>query len=694
MHQKTKFYRGLLLVGLLAGFVAASVWGQTEKDETGVSRAREEDYYKITSLPIPAGIALEVGGLTVMPDGRLAVSTRRGEVWLIQNPEMQMGRPPAYRRFAHGLHEALGIAYQGGSFYVSQRGELTRLTDTNGDDQSDQYHTVFKYPLTGNYHEYAYGPIIHPNGDMTVTLNVAFGPEGYSGVPWRGWMLQIKPDGSITPFATGMRSPAGIGLDEKGEIFYSDNQGDWVGSSNITHVAKGDFTGNPGGLPWASQPNSPVKVREKDITSSGRPMHEVAKEVPGLKTPAIWFPHGIMGNSTSGILLHTGKANMGPFDGQLFVGDQAQSRVMRASLEQVKGVYQGACYPFREGFASGVLRQDWGNDGSMYVGMTSRGWASTGPEEYALQRLSWNGKVPFEMHTVTAKPDGFELLFTKPVDKALAQEPANYAVTGFTYKYHSDYGSPVINQEESPVKAAVVSEDGLKVRLVVDNLREGYIHEIKLEALQALDKTLLLHDVVYYTLNQIPEGEKLAIAAKPATNHQHNSKPAEKGSSAKASKASTTAAAKKESAVASAPVASKQKHTTKMPASWEKGPDQTIILGTKPGLKFDKTVLEVKAGSRIKLVFNNTDDMQHNFVLALQNKANEVGEMALNLGLKGPEKQYVPDTPMVLYHTSLLQPTSAETIYFTAPSKHGEYPYVCTYPGHYTIMRGIMKVVN
>ena len=63
-------------------------------------------------------------------------------------------------------------------------------------------------------------------------------------------------------------------------------------------------------------------------------------------------------------------------------------------------------------------------------------------------------------------------------------------------------------------------------------------------------------------------------------------------------------------------------------------------------------------------------------------------------GLKGPEKQYVPDMPVVLYHTSLLQPTTAETIYFTAPTKTGEYPFVCTYPGHYLVMQGIMKVIK
>jgi hypothetical protein len=165
--------------------------------------------------------------------------------------------------------------------------------------------------------------------------------------------------------------------------------------------------------------------------------------VPHLVTPAVWIPHGILGISTSAILVDSTRGAFGPFAGQLFVGDQGQSRIMRVALEKVNGVYQGVVFPFREGFMSGVFREVWGKDGSMYVGQTSRGWGATGRAPYGLQRLVWTGKVPFEAHHVSARPDGFEITFTQPVDRATASDPASYAVNSFIYKYHHVYGSPV-----------------------------------------------------------------------------------------------------------------------------------------------------------------------------------------------------------------------------------------------------------
>jgi glucose/arabinose dehydrogenase len=346
MNMKKSCYCFLLF--LLVGLITAAQTADSIKPS-------EEDYFKLTTIPIPADIILEVGGLKTLPDGRLIITTRRGELWLVENPYMKDGRNPVYKRFAHGLHEVLGVAFKDGSFYVCQRSEVTRLTDTDGDDKADKYETVYVIPLTGNYHEYAYGPVFQANGDMIITLNLAFGPEGLSSVPWRGWMLRIDSAGHVSPYAAGMRSPAGMGLSTTGDLYYSDNQGDWVGSGRITLVEKGDFVGNPGGLGWSTLPESPVKLKRADIPNSGRPMFEVAKEIPGIKIPAVWFPHGIMGTSTSDIIACAGKAEMGPYRGQLFVGDHSQSKVMRACLEKVKGAYQGACFPFREGFSSGVF---------------------------------------------------------------------------------------------------------------------------------------------------------------------------------------------------------------------------------------------------------------------------------------------------------------------------------------------------
>ena len=72
------------------------------------SPAKEDDFYKLISLPVPEDIVLEVGGMATLPDGSLAICTRRGEVWLVSNPTISGEERPTYRRFASGLHEPLG----------------------------------------------------------------------------------------------------------------------------------------------------------------------------------------------------------------------------------------------------------------------------------------------------------------------------------------------------------------------------------------------------------------------------------------------------------------------------------------------------------------------------------------------------------------------------------------------------------
>jgi azurin len=456
----------------------------------------------------------------------------------------------------------------------------------------------------------------------------------------------------------------------------------------MTHVEPGDFLGNPAGLAWGGLPGSTIKLKPEDIPDTGEPLYKVAKEVPALKPPAIWFPHGIMGISTSDIITDTTGGNFGPFENQLFVGDQGHSKIMRVNLEKVNGVYQGACFPFREGFSSGILRMAWGNDGSMFVGMTSRGWNATGESPYGLQRLVWSGKMPFEIKTIKAQPDGFEIEFTLPADRTIAAQSDAYQVTSFNYKYHHTYGSPVIEQEKCLIKAVVVSEDGLRARLVVDGIKEGYIHEVKAEGVSSTEDMNLLHNVGYYTLNQIPAGEKIDVSAimADASGHQHaniNTAPSKKAP--KTAKEKTSAAKEPTSAA---------KRITTMPSSWTNGPDHTITIGTKPGLKYDLEIFEVKTGSKVQITFNNNDDMLHNLVVVLPNTAVQVGEEAINLGLDGSQKQYIPDTEKVLYHTNLLQPETSESIFFEAPDKEGEYIYVCTFPGHAYVMQGIMKVVK
>ena len=482
--------------------------------QTKPTPKKEQDYYEIKTLPIPKEIYLEIGGLAPMPDGRLAVSTRRGEIWIVENPYQKSSHQTYYRRFASGLHEVLGLAYKDGVFYCSQRGELTKISDTDRDGVADLYEPVYQFDISGNYHEYTYGPVFDKNGDMWVSLNLAwvgFGEGKFA--KWRGWFVKISPDGKMEPFAGGLRSPAGYSFNDEGDLFYGENQGDWVGSGRVTHLAKGDFAGNPGGLKWAKEPNSPLKLSLEEIQDNGSPMFEAAKKNPKIKLPAVWFPHAIMGISTSDVLQDTTKGKFSPFPGQYFVSDQGQSKVMRMGLEKINGVYQGFAINYREGFQSGILRERFGLDGSMFVGMTSRGWGSTGKDDFGLQRLFWNGIMPFEIDMIKAKSDGFEFSFTQPVDVNSVKKAASYAIRSYIYKYQHQYGSPIIELKDLKIKGVEVSADRKKVRISIDGIRQFFIHEFILKGVLNEKGDPLLHETAYYTLNQIPAGPALVAAA-------------------------------------------------------------------------------------------------------------------------------------------------------------------------------------
>jgi len=150
---------------------AAERFAQPSGDLVG----RENGYWKRTPIPVPDDIVLEASGILALPNKRLLVTTRRGEMWFIDGAYDQDPHPK-YTLFASGLHTPLGvIVAPPGGYYVAQRQELTRIADTDGDGHADLFETVCKLPISGAYHEYAFGPVMAPNGNLRVTLNVAFG---------------------------------------------------------------------------------------------------------------------------------------------------------------------------------------------------------------------------------------------------------------------------------------------------------------------------------------------------------------------------------------------------------------------------------------------------------------------------------------------------------------------------------------
>ena len=316
---------------------------------TAQEKPTEDDYYPITKLPIPDKAYLEVGSLELMK-GRLYASSRRGDIYAVEKP---LSDPAEMRftKFAGGLHEVLGLSHRDGSLFVTQRCEVTKVTDTDDDGRANDFETVSDFwGINGDYHEYAFGSKFDAEGNIWVVLCLTGSFTADS--PFRGWCVRVAPDGTTTPTCSGIRSPGGIGMNSKGDMFYTDNQGPWNGTCGLKHLRVGSFQGNPTGNRYYKESG----LGEKPITpeTKSRMMAE-AKKIAELEPTSVLFPYRKMGQSASGIASDMTEGKFGPFAGQMFVGDQTNSTVMRVFLEEVNGHYQGVCFPFREGFGSGTV---------------------------------------------------------------------------------------------------------------------------------------------------------------------------------------------------------------------------------------------------------------------------------------------------------------------------------------------------
>ena len=466
------------------------------------SNDREAEFYRIVNVPMPPDAVMEAGSILELPDGRLAVGTRRGEVYLATGTE---ATPPApkWTLFATGLTEVLGLAWRDGVLYATQQGELTRLLDTDGDGRADRFETVSDAWAWGGEHEYTFGSDFDRDGAVWTVHGLT---DSYtSDRLFRGWALRHFPDGRFEVMGSGLRSPGGIAFNDAGDAFYAESQGPWNSSCSVKHLRPGGFHGHPAGNRWYDRaPGMGPRPADPPGDEASRRLPYAAAE-PAFVMPAVLLPYKKMGQSASALMPDRSGGRFGPFAGQFLVADYTLSLVSRVELEQVEGVYQGACYPFRQGFATGLIGGTLTRRGQLFTGGSKRGWPVRGLSARALQRLDWTGVTPFEVRSVHVRPDGFELVFTQPVDAATAADPESYQIETYTHHFYGAYGGPEIEQAEQRVVSATPSADGLRVRLVVDRLVPGHIHELSFPGIRDPAGARLLHEVAYYTLNRIPK---------------------------------------------------------------------------------------------------------------------------------------------------------------------------------------------
>lgn len=415
----------------------------------------------------------EALGLALADDGTVVVATRTAGIWRIVKGQWQL--------FAEGTFDSLGVVIEdkkGLQIIVGQKAELTRISDTNGDGLADKYETLFDaHSYHGNYHSYMHGPVRGSDGAYYISINLADAGDGsaykaggqYMGSSggFPGWSFRVEPNGDFEPWAYGLRSPAGMAQGPDGRLWYSENQGEYVGTSKIFILQKDRFYGHPSALvdlPGMT-PDSPEIQWEK-----------VSDKVePAL----ILLPHNKVANSPGNPAWDTTKGKFGAFATQMLIGDQTQSNLLRVSTEVVDGTEQGSVMPFIDGLESGVMRPLFLPDNSLLLGQTGRGWQAKGGHVASLQRVRWDGKtIAPAIHHVAATAKGFAIHLTQPLNKALTPEQlkAFVAIESWVYRDAPDYGSEEMDSHQENIVNIQVSKDRKQLTVDLATLKYKSVH--------------------------------------------------------------------------------------------------------------------------------------------------------------------------------------------------------------------------
>jgi hypothetical protein len=376
--------------------------------------------------------------------------------------------------------EAMGLVILDGAYYVSDKDDVLKLTDANGDGILDTKATVGKFKWGGTGHEFAFGPA-YKDGYFYLALSVQLAGPGPSAKVQnsaeRGTVIKMNAQtGAYTVMADGFRTPNGIGFGPKGELFVTDNQGSWLPSCKLMNVKQGRHYGH--------RIDSPVP----------------AFQALGASPPVVWTPHADIGRSPGEPVLMT----VGPYAGQMIFPDLSQGGVKRVFMEEVNGELQGAIMPLSGGLESGMHRMIIGPDGSMYLGgigngdLHNWGWMGT---KFGLQRLKPNGRSVFEILAVRSRKNGMELEFTEPISPDF--DPSKIEVLQWWYEPTYEYGCCKREPTKRVVKSRTISPDGKSLFLEVEGLKAGWVTHIKAYTVKSKSGQDPFFTDAFYTLNAI-----------------------------------------------------------------------------------------------------------------------------------------------------------------------------------------------
>ncbi len=449
-------------------------------------------------------------------------------------------------------------------------------------------------------------------------------------------ICRVTGNDQLEVLATGFRNPNGLGISPDGRfITTSVQEGDWTPATSICQIELGKNEGAHFGAGGPKDGGTPEPV-------------------------LMYLPRG-EDNSGSSQAFITGEpwaALQG--DGNLVHLSSGGGSAWLVMRQNVKDLWQGAAVRITGNFDSGPQAARFNpNDGHLYVnGM--QGWGSYTPKDGSFQRVRFTGggkPVPIGFE---ARDNGVLVRFNEPVGEVDAS--TSFAQC-WNYLYSAAYGSP----EYSVRYADTPGHDPLEVRSV-QTLEGGKALFIEIPQLIPAGQIHLHlstgHDI-FLTAHRLDDAFTDFPGYTQITKTNH------------AAQVGMTA-----------PVASK-------PNPWaEGGSGRTIVVEAALGLQFAQKTLKAKAGERITLVFKNPDVVPHNWILGKPGTLQSLGDKC-NLMIadpKGLANHYVPESDDVLLYTDMVNAKGEFTIHFNAPKEPGEYPYLCTFPGHWMVMNGVMTV--
>jgi uncharacterized protein DUF6797 len=413
-------------------------------------------------------------------DGRAAISTWNGDVWVVSGIDDRLQKL-SWKRYAAGLFEPLGLRIVNNQMFVTCRDQITRLHDLNGDGEADYYESFFnENPINASYHSFTFELQTDRAGNF---YYVRCGQRVESELPFSGGMVRVAKDGSKAELiAHGLRAANGMSIGPHDEITCADNQGNWVPTSRIDLIRPGKFYGY---VPHAHSPAPPTSY----------------------EPPLCWIPYQLDNSSGSQIWVTSDK--WGPFQGQLVHTSFGKSSLFLVMMERHGERAQGGTVQFPLKFESGIMRGRFHPiDGQLYV-CGLKGWQTSAARDGAFHRVRYTGGKVYMPRGLEVTTNGIRIDFTCALQKESAEDVQNYGLEQWNYLWSDKYGSPEFSLKEPnrqgrdavELKSVRLGPDGRSLFLEIPGIQP--VMQMKIQfRLKAQDGASIAH-TIHNTINYL-----------------------------------------------------------------------------------------------------------------------------------------------------------------------------------------------